>query len=250
MEAFLELFSGLSRQGPGSDVSTRRALAMLGPLPAAPKILDLGCGSGSSALVLARATGGRVTAVDLHQPFLDELKTAARARGLAHSIETRCVSMDAVSMDAIDDPPESFDLLWSEGAAYLMGFEYALSRWAPLLRKGGLLAVTEATWLESARPVEAMRFWAEAYPDMADVKSNLKALRRQGLEPIGNFTLPAEDWTAEYYDELRRNIERLGARADSWPELAEAIAATEREIEVFEKHGGSYGYVFYLARKA
>ena len=145
--------------------------------------------------------------------------------------------------------PGSFDLIWSEGAAYLIGFEYALSRWAPLLAPGGKIAVSEATWLQETRPVPAMQFWAAAYPDMQDVKSNLKALRRQGLEPIDHFALPQEDWLGSYYGPLKENIERLRSKAADWPELAEAISATEQEIAMYEDYGDSYGYVFYVARK-
>lgn len=244
MEAFLRLFDGLPRQGPGSDETTRRALALCGELPAELRIIDLGCGLGRSSLVLARETGGTVDAVDLHQPYLDELREAAVKAGLGQRVTTICASMDEVEARS-----ELYHLVWSEGAAYLVGFEYALSRWAGLLGKGGRIAVTEATWLKSERPVQAMQFWAEAYPDMQDVRGNLKALRRQGFEPIEHFTLPAEDWTAEYYSGLEANIESLRAEASRDEELAEVITATEREIEMFRRYGDSYGYVFYLARK-
>lgn len=33
------------------------------------------------------------------------------------------------------------------------------------------------------------------------------------------------------------------------PELAAAVAATEREINLFSRFSSSYGYVFYLLRK-
>lgn len=237
MDAFLELFTGLPRQGPGSEASTRRALALIPDLPESPQILDVGCGTGRASLVLAEATGGQVTSVDLHQPFLDELRRTADERNL--SIKTRLESMDALS-----DPDSAYDLIWSEGAAYLIGLETALALWKPLLKKGGHIALTEATWLTKTRPVQAMQFWADAYPDMEDEKSNLKAFRRQGFEPIAQFALPREDWTSEYYDVLERRMDERSDLADT-----DAVAATRREIDMFRRFGDSYGYVFYAARK-
>ncbi|NEB66766.1 class I SAM-dependent methyltransferase, partial [Streptomyces fulvissimus] len=67
----------LPRQGPGSDATTRRLLEMAGPLPEHPRVLDAGCGPGRSALLLAEEAGAHVTAVDLHQPFLDGLAAEA-----------------------------------------------------------------------------------------------------------------------------------------------------------------------------
>lgn len=87
-EAFFALRHRLPRQGPGSDATTRHLLSLAGPLPARPRVLDLGCGPGRSALLLAAEAAAEVTAVDLHEPFLAELRTAARARGLAASIRT------------------------------------------------------------------------------------------------------------------------------------------------------------------
>jgi methylase of polypeptide subunit release factors len=62
----------LPREGPGDDASTECALRLLQHLPPRPRILDIGSGPGAQTLVLARATGGTVTAIDVHQPFLDE----------------------------------------------------------------------------------------------------------------------------------------------------------------------------------
>jgi SAM-dependent methyltransferase len=114
-EALLRLFEGLPRQGPGSDACTREALRRLPELPAAPRVLDLGCGSGRSALVLAQMLRVKIVAVDTHRPFLDQLRATARERGLEHLIETRCADMAAPGV-----PPGSVDLLWSEGAIYFL----------------------------------------------------------------------------------------------------------------------------------
>lgn len=129
-EAFIRLHRGLPRQSPGSEATTRHLLSLCGPLPDRPRVLDLGCGPGPSALLLAAEAGDRgadVTAVDLNDGFLDELRTAAAARGLADRVH-------AVKADMADLPyPDgSFDLLWSEGSAYNIGFASALARWKRL----------------------------------------------------------------------------------------------------------------------
>ncbi|HEX8440921.1 MAG TPA: class I SAM-dependent methyltransferase, partial [Archangium sp.] len=149
---------------------------------------------------------------------------------------------------ALEDAPGSVDLLWSEGAIYILGWAEGLRRWRPLLRPGGLLAVTEVTWLTDSRPEEATAFWREAYPSMGTVTSNSAAAREAGFEVLDTFVLPASAWWDAYYRPLQARIESLRARAQEDAELATAIAETEREISLYARHGASYGYVFYLLR--
>lgn len=52
-----EYFASTDRQGPGSRASTLRALSFLPTLEATARVADIGCGCGSSALVLALFIG-------------------------------------------------------------------------------------------------------------------------------------------------------------------------------------------------
>ena len=243
-DAFFTLFSGLPRQGPGSTVSTLHALRLLPQLPPAPRVFDMGCGTGRQTLVLARALRTRVVAVDTHQPFLEELARNAQSAGLAERIETRCVSMDA-----LQEPAESIQLIWSEGAAYILGVARALRVWRPLLVAGGLLAFTEASWLIENPPAEVADFWKREYPEIAGVQENCARAQAEGYEILDTFVLPASDWWEEYYTPLQQRIAALRPEAANWPELAQVIAGTEQEIDMFARHEESYGYVFYLLRK-
>jgi SAM-dependent methyltransferase len=240
-EAFFRLYEGLPRQGPGSDACTREALARLPPLPPEPAVADLGCGSGRSALVLAEHLGVRVVAIDRHAPFVARLRAAARERGLGALIEARVGDMAAPEI-----APGSLDLIWSEGAIYFLGFEDGLRRWRSLLRAGGLVAVTELSWLGAARP--AAGFWAAAYPGMGSIEDNKARAAAAGFAVLDHFVLPPSAWWDEYYRPLQARIARLREGADA--PLRAAIAEAEQEIELFARHGDSYGYVFYLLRRA
>src|SRR5262249_50445732 len=107
--------------------------------------------------------------------YLRQLEAAAAAEGLGDRVRTRCADFRG-----LEDLPGSVDLLWSEGAIYILGWIEGLTRWRPLLRNGGAMALTECTWLTDARPAEAAAFWREGYPAMGTVTSNCEAARRAG----------------------------------------------------------------------
>lgn len=58
-EIFWEVHSGLPREGPGDNKSTRKAYMMLGDLPENPRILDIGCGPGMQTVELAKLSSLR-----------------------------------------------------------------------------------------------------------------------------------------------------------------------------------------------
>ena len=88
------------RQGPGGDAETEQALNLAGVDRSSPlKVADIGCGTGASALHLARLLNARITAVDSAQEFLDILKDRAVRMGVADRITAVAGSMDDLPFD-------------------------------------------------------------------------------------------------------------------------------------------------------
>ena len=245
IQALLTLHHGLPRGGPGSDRNTKKALNLLPGLPDKPRVLDLGCGPGKQTLVLAKELEVKITAVDIYSGFLDQLITLAQRRGLSHLVEP--VQAD---MNKLEYPHNSWDLVWSEGAIFIAGFENGLRMCNPWLGSGGLMAVTEATWLKPDPPSEVWDFWQANYPAIQDIEANIECARKAGFEMLDHFTLEDEDWLQEYWAPMRLRFDALEKSTEPGCKLAQVVEAARYEIEIFEKYSEYYGYVFYLMRAA
>ncbi|HJE58703.1 MAG TPA: class I SAM-dependent methyltransferase [Nocardiopsis listeri] len=240
LKAALALHEGQERQGPGSRATTELLLDLAAPLPERPRVLDLGSGTGAATLVLARIEGARVTAVDVYTPFLEQLRAAAETEGVADRVDVRHGSM----ADLDDLPDGSFDLIWSEGAAYNIGFGAALASWRRLLSPEGVLVVTECGWITDEPSAEARAYWDAAYP-LRSTGENVDQATAAGYTVTATYLLPASDWVETYYAPLDRRAEQTD------PDDPHAAAAAEdlrREYRLYREHGHEYGYVGYVLR--
>ena len=241
----IDLHKRADRQGPGGDAESEKALSLAGVDRTRPlKIADIGCGTGASTLFLARLPGARITAVDFLQDFLDVLEERAEKAGLSEKISTLCRSMDDLPF-----ADEEYDVIWSEGAIYNIGFAKGVAGWSRYLKKGGRLVVSEITWLTGSRPPELHEYWESEYPEIDVASAKMAALERNGYAPIGYFVLPESCWLDNYYRPMQKTFESfIGRNGNS--EAARAIVVAERrEIELYERYRAYYGYGVYVARK-
>jgi len=242
-ELMFEIHEGLPREGVGRDVYTRQAYEMLPQLDE-PRILDIGCGSGAPTLELARLSGGQVTALDVHQPFLDVLARRAEAAGLSERI-----TIVNGSMLSMGFPDESFDLVWSEGSIFIVGFDKGIEDWRRLIRPGGFLAVHEVAWLRTNPPAEVRDFWSEAYPAIRSIPDNLAAISARGYEVIDHFALPEDAWWVEYYRPLEKRLRELRVKYASDAEAQAFLDQSQLEIDMLRKHPGWYSSAFFVLRR-
>jgi SAM-dependent methyltransferase len=235
------LFGGMEKLGPGGNIHTLHVLNLL-PERRFESIVDAGCGTGRQTLALAKALRTLVHAIDTYEPFLNDLARRASEAGVEHLVQTHCMDMK--------DIPEVFqqiDLLWSEGAAYNIGFPNALSAWAPAIKRGGFAVVSELSWLSEQVPDAVRRFFLNGYPDMQSVRDNIAAAENAGYEVLTTYVLPGEAWVEGYYDVLAPRAKALADHPD--PAVRDFALETIEEIDVFERSENSYGYVFYVLQR-
>ncbi|MCF7981118.1 MAG: methyltransferase domain-containing protein [Pseudomonadales bacterium] len=208
------------------------------------KIADIGCGTGASTILLAKALVADITAVDFLPEFLDELQARASVHGVADRITTLNCSMDALPFEEGE-----FDVIWSEGAVYNMGFEAGVSAWRRFLKPGGKLIVSEITWLSETRPTELQSHWESEYPEIDVASAKIGILGRHGYSPEAYFVLPAHCWLDNYYGPMRRQFDAFLERHGASDEAAAIVEVEQHEIALYEKYRDYYSYGVYVSRK-
>ena len=239
-----EYFASIERQGPGSPEITLKALGFIDNLTEKSRIADLGCGTGGQTMTLAQNAPGQITGLDLFPYFIDLFNRNARQLNLQDRVKGVVGSMDDLPFQK-----EELDLIWSEGAIYNIGFERGLNEWKPFLKKGGYIAVSEASWFTDERPAEIHDFWIEAYPEIDTIPNKVGQMQKAGYIPVATFVLPENCWTEHFYA-LQAEAQEKFLKKYAGNKTAEKLIFYQRhETELYYKYKDFYGYVFYIGKK-
>jgi len=236
MQLFLELFAGMERQGPGDKQLTQAVMQHLCVEEEPGQILDMGCGTGAASLLLSRLCNAQVTALDNCQLFLDRLNEKVMNEGLNDRI-----SVINGTMFEPPFPDHSFDLIWSEGSAYLMGFESALKRWQPLLKERGYLFVSEMCWFTDQRSVEAVEYWQAGYPSMLTEAQAIARAQALGYQVVIQQRLPQVAWD-RFYADMQARVDQLEIKYGE----QRALTDCRHEIDMYRRFGDEFGYLCLL----
>lgn len=242
----IDLHINNDRQGPGGETETLKAvdLANLTSAKTQLEIADIGCGSGASTIALAKKLSAQISAVDLFPEFLTKLDERAQSEGVASKIATVNCSMDSLPFEK-----EKFDIIWSEGAIYNIGFESGVRYLRQFVKPKGLLIVSEITWTTNERPKEIEDHWNNEYGEIGTAASKFTALETHGFSPRGYFVLPKYCWLENYYNPIESQLEDFLTRHERSEQAIEIVQAERKEIELYRKYSDFYSYGFYIAQK-
>ena len=106
------------------------------------RVLDIACGRGGPALVLAREFGCRIVGVDISPVFAGVARERVAAAGLEHLVDIREGNGAEFALE-----PEAWDAAVCLGASFVWGHvTHAVAALTPAVRRGGHVAVGEPYW--------------------------------------------------------------------------------------------------------
>ena len=200
---------------------TRKAFEML-PKMENPCILDIGCGSGTPSIELAKLSDGEITGIDIDQAALDKFNLKIEKEGLSSRIKIFNRSVYNTDFSA-----ESFNLIWDEGVLHLLNIKKSLVECNRILKTNGFLVVGEGIkW----------------------IKNNLEVFPKCGFKLINKFLLPEECWWREYYLPMEKKIKELRSKFKK-SKILEKLKAYEREINMVKKSPKEFDCAFYIFQK-
>lgn len=200
MVELLELVWGKGFLSPGGPDNVKETVA---GLDLADKlVLDIGCGIGGPALVLAGELGARVIGFDLEAPLIARAEANAREAGLAERVEFRRVDPGPLPLE-----DASVDTVFSCGCFIHVDNKPAMLREVyRVLRPGGPLACYD--WMKGDEPYSAdMRYWFEM-EGLTYAMETLEAHRRL-LEEAGFTEVEVRDDSRAYRDLAHREYEAM-----------------------------------------
>lgn len=215
---------------------------MMPHVPESPRILDVGCGPGMQTVELLRLTTGTVVALDFLPEMIARTRATAESTGDSGRLETIVQDMKEMTF-----PDSSFDVIWSEGAIYNLGFAVGLEKFQELIRPGGYVAVSDAVWLKPNPPSDVVEFWRQ-YPEIDTVAAKLEVIKSAGYKVEGHFLMPPGAWTDQYYDPME---ERIAEKAKEWrgiPDAEAVLREARNEISIFHQYSDYFSYAFFVMR--
>jgi len=195
---------------------------------AGARVLDLGCGKGAVAVVLARALGCSVTGIDAFVPFVDEGRRRAETGGVAGLCEFRAGD---IRSEAAKETGYDAALFLAVGPVY-GGPGETVGVLRRCVRPGGLMVVDDAYLLDRAVDFPGYEVLLDGVRTRAQLASHGDEILAEKL-----FTrAEAEAQNRRYQARIEERGRRLAARR---PDLASDIAAyiekERRECEIIER---------------
>jgi SAM-dependent methyltransferase len=203
------------------------------------RVLDVACGKGGPARILAAAYGCRISAVELRPSFAEQARDQAALGGLESLIEVE--TADASTLTAAR---ERFDAALCLGAAFVWGtIADAAAALRPFVPSGGFVAIGEPFWRQWPLPdgIED-----EGLVGLDETRTRFAGA---GFHVNGLIAASEDDW--DHYESLHwRAIEEWLAEHPEHPGAEQLRPAHDRfRSDYFRFKRALLGWAIFVGRK-
>ncbi len=243
MSNFMRFDLGMSWIHPGGITSSENLLAML-KFDRDMRVLDLGCGLGSTSRLVAKRYGCEVVGIDRDASAIKEAE--ARNQGFGGKVSFK--AMDGTRMDFEDN---TFDCVIMQSVLCYNNKSALLREVHRVLKPGGEVGANESTWLQPPTPETAMVTRAtvcETFQFAAEIDSWVSVLRDAGFSDVKSRTY--EFGAMSPYQMLREEglfkTFKIMVKVMLTPELNMRLGAISTYFTTFS---GYFGYGLYVGSK-
>ncbi|HTI40680.1 MAG TPA: methyltransferase domain-containing protein [Vicinamibacterales bacterium] len=229
LQLAIDLETELTDQNHSGGVESVRELAHAAGVTPSSVVLDVGCGLGGSARVLAAEFGCHVIGIERDAARCNDARQLTALVGLDHLVTIR--HQDALAGDIMVG---DVDVLWGQGA--WIHFDSPgdfLARWIPALRRGGHVAAGDAFLMREAAAGEEEALVAGLESSWAAHLTPLDEWGRE-LERQGCRIIYKRDVTGRAIHDFKR----LMSVCSRWPQGIVSTAekrSWQRAVAAFER---------------
>ena len=208
------------------------------------RVLDLGCGYGSTARYLAANYGCRVTGTNISEKELQLARARSREAGL-----DALLSFEYGDFHRLHYPDDSYDVVWSQEAFLHAADKNAvLSECRRVLKPDGVLIFTDILVRRDTPDADRARIYDRVKsPDMWDLADYRNALAALNLtvtreEDWSQYVAPSYAWVRDRLQEQREALlPRVGPET-----IDNTVAALSFWVD--SGNAGNIGWAMFVAK--
>lgn len=108
------------------------------------------------------------------------------------------------------------------------------------------MVVSEFCWFHDNPAAELKALFLDGCPDVGDVEARREAIAAGGYRLLGEFVLPEVGWWENYYVPLGQRLRCFRETHAKNPDALAVASKSQQEIDLYQKHTGAFGYVFFV----
>lgn len=238
-----ELIFEIEGLAPCGYFSTQKALSFIKSLNRIKKVADIGCGKGYQSIAIYEMIKSKIIAIDHRSEYIRNFQKDLKTQGLDKYIFPLCCQLDNLPFDESE-----LDLIWAESITNEISFKSALYNWNKYLKQGGYIAICAYCWNEENPPEKVVEFFYENKIDINSISARILGITQADFVPTAHFIMPEECWW-NYFCPIDIYEDEILKKYPNNIDVRKFVKSVNSEIELFEKYGDSYDYVFFIGEK-
>lgn len=180
------------------------------------KILDVGCGSGIPALMIAEIYGGNITAIDNDTRSINAFREKIKELNLSNKIQLFNSSLFEIKND-------HYNLILAEGLLNVVGFKKGFLKLTKLVKRKGYIII---------------------HDESVNKDKKIKFIKNNDYEILDSYVLDEHVWWTDYFKCLEAEIAVINNE-----ELLSLFEPDLKEIKSFKENPSQYTSTYYILKK-